>query len=250
VRTMRQLWQRIRSHWQPPSTALPVLSLHAVEPGCEIELVREFQHQHVARAELEAFVQDVFQRHHGAEVRHFLPQLLGLRNAHQLRAVLGFSPGGPMPMFLEQYFDQSIEEVVAARIAEPVRRERIMEVGNLAVASAGGARSLITALTAYLRGAGYDWVVFTAGRGLQNSFARMGIELQALGPALPERLQEGAAHWGRYYEQKPQVFLGSVVQGYTALQQTIQDGRSLPLLESVWNRAYAAGYGQRIGEAA
>jgi hypothetical protein len=67
---------------------------------------------------------------------------------------------------------------------------------------------------------------------------------------LPERLQEGAAHWGRYYEQKPQVFLGSVAQGYAALQQTLQDGRSLPLLESVWNRAYAAGYGQRIGEAA
>lgn len=247
---MRHWWQRIRSRWQQPTTALPAMALHAVEPGCEIELVCELEHQRVERAELEAFVRDVFQRHHGAEVRHFLPQLLGLRNEHQLRAVLGFSPGGPVPMFLEQYFDQPIEQVVEARIGQPVQRVRIMEVGNLAVASAGGARSLITALTAYLRGAGYDWVGFTAGRGLQNSFARMGIELHVLGPALPERLQEGAAHWGRYYEQKPQVFLGSVAQGYAALQQTLQDGRSLPLLESVWNRAYAAGYGQRIGEAA
>ncbi|MGA1562256.1 MAG: thermostable hemolysin [Gammaproteobacteria bacterium] len=244
---MRHWWQRIRSRWQQPEVALPALSLHAVDPGCEIELVREFEHE---RAELEAFVREIFQRHHGAEVRHFLPQLLGLRNDHALRAVLGFAPGGVAPMFLEQYFDQPIEHVVAACVGEPVVRTRIMEVGNLAVASAGGARSLITALTAYLRGAGYDWVVFTAGRGLQNSFARMGIELQVLGPALPERLQEGSAHWGRYYAQNPQVFLGSVAQGYGALQSTLQDGRSLPLLESVWNRAYAAGYGQRISEAA
>lgn len=215
--------------------------------GCGVELV---PFAHPERAELEGFVREVFVRHHQAEIYHFLPQLMGLRSEEGLRAVLGFAPGDFSPMFLEQYFDAPIEQVVAESVQRPVARTKIMEVGNLAVSSAGSARSLITALTAYLRGAGYDWVVFTAGRGLQNSFTRMGIELRTLGPALPERLVEGAAHWGRYYAQNPQVFLGSVEQGYAALQRRMQQGQGLPLLESVWNRAYAAGYSQRIAEAA
>jgi hypothetical protein len=248
---MRRWWHQIRSRWT--RLALPALVMHPLDleqgasASCQIELSAQMDGR---REEFEAFIRSVFIRHHAAEVRHFLPQLLGLRSDGQLRAVLGFAPGHGAAMFLEQYFDMPIEQVVAGVVQQPVQRGRIMEVGNLAVASAGGARSLITALTAYLRGAGYDWVVFTAGRGLQNSFARMGIELHVLGPALPECLNEGAAQWGRYYEQQPQVFLGSVVQGYTALQKTLQDGRGLPLLESVWNRAYAAGYGQRISEAA
>ena len=47
-------------------------------------------------------------------------------------------------------------------------------MGNLATVSSGGARWLIIALTAYLQGAGYDWVVFTAVRSLRNSFEKPG----------------------------------------------------------------------------
>ena len=219
----------------------------ADEHHCQVELVAAGA---AGRDELELFVRDIFMRQHGAEVRHFLPYLMGLRNEGTLCAVLGFGPAGAGEMFLEQYLEQPMEQVLAAALQRPVLRQGVMEVGNLAVSSAGGARSLITALTAYLRGAGHEWAVFTSGRGLQNSFSRMGIDLYALAPALPERLRDGAAHWGRYYDQHPLVCAAEVAQSHAALQQRMQRGPSAPLQDSVWRRAFAAGHGMRMGQAA
>jgi len=200
------------------------------------------------RLALESFVHSTFKRSYGADVRHYLPRLMSLTNhQNELIAAVGLHAAQDDPLFLEQYLDKPIEEVMGEKLNCNVQRRQIMEVGNLAIATAGGARGLILALTSYIKGAGFDWVVFTGVPSLINSFKRMGLELTPLVEARQERLVTDNDQWGRYYEVKPMVVAGNVKQGFEKLWQHLTLEHSLNVMQTLWNNAYTAGYQRRKG---
>jgi hypothetical protein len=191
--------------------------------------VEKFIHQHYAHA-------------YDADVRHFLPRLLVLHDDTELQAALGFRRARGNRLFLEQYLDVSIEVALSLHLGRYVPRHGLVEVGNLVTAHAGGARWLITALTAYLKGAGYDWAVFTAVPALRNAFTRLGVELVSLAPADPLRLApEERAHWGSYYATEPVVMAASVHQSHDALQGKLLQGDNGKRWLSLWREAFDAG---------
>lgn len=200
------------------------------------------------RQALEEFIHHTFKRAYGANVQHFLPRLMSLKN-HQdnLLAAVGFHAAKNDPLFLEQYLDNPVEGVLSEKLGCHVQRRNIMEIGNLAVASAGGARGLIIALTSYIKGAGFDWVVFTAVPSLVNSFKKMELEIIPLMEAKKERLINGRDQWGSYYNTKPIVVAGNVRQGYEKLEQLLTLEHKLKIMRTLWNHAYAAGYKRRKG---
>jgi hypothetical protein len=163
------------------------------------------------RADLEGFIARRFERAYGATLAHFLPHLLGLRDASgQWQAAVGYAGAADGPLFLEQYLDAPIERVLERRLGRPVARERVVEVGNLAAARAGIARVLIPSLAARLRSHGFEIAVFTATRELRNAFERLALGPLALAPADPARLRGGAAAWGSYYAHAPTVMGGRI----------------------------------------
>ncbi len=162
--------------------------------------------RHPERLALEAFVADCFRRAHGATPTQFCEQLMGWRGLHgEWQGAVGYTPLAGRRAFLEHYLDQPIEQVLAARLGRPLSRDSVVEAGNLAALDAGGTRLLISGLTRHLHARGYTWVVLTGTRALLNSFARLGIPMELLGPADPARLPDGGRSWGNYYETHPQV---------------------------------------------
>jgi hypothetical protein len=188
----------------------------------------------------EQFVHTCFKRYYQADVHYFMPMLLSLSDEQgYLQAVLGFRHANDTPLFLENYLDQPVEQLLASRIHAPVDRSRLLEVGNLAVSASGGGRWLITALTAYLSTKHCEWVLFTIGPLLQNVFSRLGLELIDLAEARKDRLPvEEQAAWGSYYDQKPRVMAGNIAQGYTALLALCEQQGDL---KNLWQQALAAG---------
>lgn len=195
------------------------------------------------RPEVEEFIRASFAAAYGARLHHFLPELVSVRDARRaLLAALGLRPAGTGALFLEQYLDTPIDRALSAALGREIVRTGLVEVGNLAIARAGGARWLIAALTAYLKGAGLDWAVFTAVPALRNAFARMGIELVPIAPADPARLAEGErAQWGRYYDTGPLVMAASVHRSFDALTAFLRGTGDRYRLIGLWKRAYAAG---------
>lgn len=195
------------------------------------------------RTQAERFIHRCFAEAYGADVRHFMPMLLSLRDAGgELQGVLGFRPAVAGRLFLEQYLDVGIEAALAARLRRVVARDSIMEVGNLATTLPGGARWLIAALTAYLKGAGFRWAVFTAVPALGNSFARLGIELATLSPADKTRLAPAEqALWGRYYDTGPIVVAANVQQSFDALCLYLGGAQEAARMRPLWDHALAAG---------
>ena len=197
-------------------------AVHRRQRGCPSQpvLVEQSSQRHRTRREIEQFVYDRFATFYGADVQHFLPVLMALRAGDgSIQAALGMRPAEHHRLFLETYLDRPIEQRLAIETGATVARASVMEVGNLAVSSAGGGRHLITVLTSYLHASGHQWVVFTIGPVLQNSFRRLGLPLIDLGPAEAEALdaRERAA-WGSYYTQDPRVMAGRVEDGYEALK--------------------------------
>jgi hypothetical protein len=170
-----------------------------------------------ARPTLEAFIAARFKLTYGARVTHFLPHLIGVRdNLAGWQAGAGYAAAARQTLFLERYLDRPVERAISAALGQPVARSGIVEVGNLATASSGMARTLIPELARHLHRLGYAWVTFTATRALRNSFRRLGLQPIKLAAADPARLEDGGASWGTYYAQDPVVVACEISQGLRA----------------------------------
>jgi hypothetical protein len=170
---------------------------------------------HPRRAHAEVFVQAIFRHAYGAQLQTFYPLLLSiLFPGGDYAAVAGVRPAGSERLFSEHYLDEPVERILG------VERDRIVEIGNLAPASAGQARWLICTLTAFLGGAGFTHVVFTAIPKLKNAFGRMGLPLTKHADASAECLPPGQARiWGSYYESRPAVYSGDIRIGAHAFRK-------------------------------
>ncbi|MBV4458011.1 thermostable hemolysin [Pseudomonas sp. COR58] len=171
------------------------------------------------RAIFETFIQHRFRKVHGADIRHFMPQLFGMHDgAGDLCAVAGVRRANLEPLFLERYLDEPIEPLISAAADRAVERTAIVEVGNLAASDTGSARMSIIAITYLLAMGGLEWVTFTGNVGLVNSFHRLGLKPVTLCAADPQRLGDDRHQWGSYYESKPWVHVGNIRAGFIHLR--------------------------------
>lgn len=163
------------------------------------------------RAEVEAFISGVFAKAYGANIQHFMPQLVALRDEHQqLVGAFGLRQAAFEPLFLEQYLDMPIEELLSSRLVNihptPVSRNQITEIGNLAVANPRHAAMLVNAIIQYSLSAGIAWCVCTVHHSLQNALVKAGREVIVLHSADKTHLsKEALQDWGSYYQNTPQV---------------------------------------------
>ena len=182
----------------------------------------------------EAFVRTIFAQAYGARLDTFYPLLLSMtRPDGSYAAIAGVRPAGEQALFSEHYLDQPVEKILATQ------RRGIVEVGNLAPASAGQARWLIGTLTAFLTGAGFSDVIFTAIPRLRNAFSRMGLPLIQLADARPDCLpNDRARDWGSYYEHDPAVYRGDLRLGFHAFTHLMAKH---PELRNILQQECAAG---------
>lgn len=159
------------------------------------------------RQELEDFVRVIFKRAHNAEISHFMPKLMSVRDADgNLLAVCGLRHADQDKLFLETYLDAPIETLLSEYNKTYIIREAILEVGNLAVAEPANIRSLLASISLYLHSTQSEWAVFTGIPALRNSLTKLNMSLQPLGEANINRIPEHErAAWGTYYNERPQV---------------------------------------------
>jgi len=111
-------------------------------------------------------IRATYVRAYGATIDSFMPKIMRVSNASgHYRAVMGFRLAGEERLFLENYLDDPIEDVISRYLGKPVNRSEIIEVGNLAEAEPGDARMALIGGTAYMWSLGCRWLVFTGVGG-------------------------------------------------------------------------------------
>ena len=178
-----------------------------------------YEHSFEQREEIEAFISQCFASAHSANIRYFMPRLFSLRSKQgDLIAAFGLRTASTSRLFLESYFDRPVEAILSARLNQSIKREEVIEVGNLSALYPGASRWLIVALTAKLHQEGYKWVTFTGTALLRNGFSRLGLRPVELGAATLDHLPfTERAHWGSYYDGAPTVMAGDIGYGYHSL---------------------------------
>lgn len=159
------------------------------------------------RKEVEQFIHDVFAHTYGANVQHFMPQLISLRGENnQLVAAFGMRKADAEPLFLERYLDTPIETVLSDRFNRAITRQQITEIGNLAVSNPRNAGVLIAHVIQHSLDNHVEWCVATAHHTLQNGLIKGGRDVYALQNADKLRLSPAEQDtWGSYYDHSPQV---------------------------------------------
>lgn len=159
------------------------------------------------RAEIEQFIADIFFQVCGAKVRFFLPTLMSLRDLDgRLIAACGIRNAGAERLYLENYMDKPVEQVLSERTGSTVLRSDIVEIGNYSVAEMGISRQLSAAIFDQLHATSKQWAVFTAVQLVRNALLKLNIVPEILCDADIKHLPLAEqSEWGSYYEQNPQV---------------------------------------------
>lgn len=176
------------------------------------------------RPELERFVYNSFRLNYGAQVKHFMPLLVSLRNTKgDLIAVCGFRNAGLEKLFLETYLDEPIDTVLSLISGKEVARDDVVEVGNFASFPPGMSRHMIPVLAAYIRAIGAKWMVFTAIPKISNAWEKLGVDLIRVSKADKERLDHDCREeWGSYYDLCPYVVAVNVPKCYILLHSNLK----------------------------
>jgi hypothetical protein len=159
------------------------------------------------RHEIEQFIHDVFAKTYNANVQNFMPHLVSLRDENgDLVAAFGLRKANESPLFLEQYLDAPVENVLSRRFNTTLDRTQITEIGNLAVSNPRNAGVLIAHVIQHSLDLGIEWAVATAHHSLQNGLVKAGRDVYAIQAADPAQLNPTElASWGSYYHNSPQV---------------------------------------------
>jgi Thermostable hemolysin len=170
----------------------------------------------------ERFIEKRFFDGFGSIIRDHYPTLLSLKNADgNVAAALGIRDASREQLFLEHYFDEPIEKVIAQAMGITPWRWEILEIGNMASSGRSASARLIVASSFYLRSYPYRYAVVTATRVLRQMLDSFGFAWRALGPARAERLPDLGRSWGSYYAQNPQILIGEIQQSSDRLPSFI-----------------------------
>ena len=169
------------------------------------------------RLAVESFVASQFFKNHQAEVSEFLPYLMSAETEKKITSAIGFRIATRQPLFLEQYLNQPVEARLSQLRQEPVSRQAIAEIGNLASSAPGSSQMLFVLVISVLHRAGIDWAIFTATRPVQRMIASLGINCLDICTAHEVQLKQSKDSWGDYYAHQPKVIAGHLETAYNRL---------------------------------
>jgi len=189
------------ARWLPTT---PALMLHPVHSD--------------KREQVEQYVFSQFRANLGATVRDFMPLLFTMSCLGEFTSAVGIRPARGNDLFLEQYLQASVETELAMLSGHQVKREEIVEVGNLVSTQGGSSQLIYLVMAMILHRAGFKWLVITATPQVQKSIRRLGFKLYALADADSSALDASSRNgWGTYYESRPGVVTGNLAEAMTVL---------------------------------
>ncbi len=168
--------------------------------------------------DIKSFIENIFYRSYRAKISVNFPKIMALTTKNnKLISAVGVRSAADNRLFIEQYLDKEIEEILSDLTKSKVVRSDIVEIGSLASGQRNAARCLYVALAAYLKNEKYKYAVMTSTEYLQKYFAKAGLKPQIIANADKARLINKEVDWGTYYETNPKVMMMDVANGYQVL---------------------------------
>lgn len=148
------------------------------------------------------FIKKVFKKNYDADVNYFQKKFLLLLKNGQIVSLIGYQSLSDSKVLIENYTKKPLEKTLNLL----VKREKIIEIGNLSSSENGLGQYIIYLLIEHLRLKDYEWVFLTAPEKVLNLMSRFKLNFKKIVEAKISDLDETQIYnWGSYYEQKPFV---------------------------------------------
>ncbi len=165
------------------------------------------------RLNIEEFIKTAFQKKYNAKISFFYPNFIVVYKNQTLVGVLGWQKGNNNKFFLECYLEHNIENVIKTKIGIDLKRDEIIEIGNLATIDSYASFCLFAHVFNNLNTLSSKFIVFTATRSLLSILIKMKITTYILSEAKSSCLnKEDITNWGSYYEHKPIVIASPLLK--------------------------------------
>lgn len=171
------------------------------------------------------FVCNQYKQHFNCDLRHFMPNHLVLQKGDAVMAVAGFRNASTGPLFLEQYLDEPVEDLLLEKMNQFRNRDEIVEVGGFAAVDRLSALQLMLHLSAQLNELEYKTLVCAANKPIQQCLKRSGFSWVVLGEARADRVSQQENDWGSYYRSKPALLAGNIPQSEQQLVKRVMRER-------------------------
>jgi hypothetical protein len=214
----------LTNHWLiedlflSPLQALQEARLQKRAPAAANDIaVKLFDATHAGYRAAQDLIATRYAQQFGVRLVPHYPHFLALQTlGGDILSAVGIRSAADAPLFLEQYLDQPVEDVLVQRGLGRHARGRIVELGSLASNSNRASLYLIAAMAAYMQQKGYAVATVTGTRRLRRIFSLFDFNLTTLCAARRERLNDPRQDWGSYYEDDPQVLAAPVQHCFDA----------------------------------
>jgi len=173
---------------------------------------------HFQRQAIEDYIARRYSSAFDARLDAFMPTFLALMEGDEIRSLCGFRVAVDEPLFLEQYLDETADTLLSNVFQSEIKRDKLIEFGQLASFSKGFSTLHFLLMTQYLVQSGYEWCIFTATDPLYAMMSRLGLDTIVLSEADPSRIPDATHIWGSYYQYQPRIIAGNLKQGLVHLQ--------------------------------
>jgi hypothetical protein len=191
-------------------------------PSSKISFISVFDGELEDSLEIKLFIQDIYQKYYRAKINVNYPNLMAILDKnHNILAAVGFRLADQQDLFLEQYLDGKIEDILSLNYQKNILRNQIVEIGSLASNGKGMSKFLFIALATYLRKIGYSYAAMTGTAKLRDSLNKLNLKVINLCEADKNKLTHKNEDWGSYYNSKPQVLAGNIDSGYKTLKTVL-----------------------------
>lgn len=150
-----------------------------------------------------------YRRHFNCELQSCYPQYFCLLRGGRLLGACGLRSASSA-LFLEQYLETPVEELLIQHFSEGISRASVAELGGFAVKHGTLALPFMSMVAPALQALGYTYAVATATLPVRRCVSRLGVPFVRLAAAERERLAEDGTEWGNYYSMRPAVIGGCI----------------------------------------
>lgn len=157
-----------------------------------------------------------YKQHFNCQLRETYPAYFCLMRRDRVIAACGIRSSSET-LFLQQYLDAPVTAMLSDRIGRSVMPEQLVELGGFSVSKRGLALPFMAALVPALGAQGFTHAVATATLPVRRCLKNLGIPTVNLGSAAVTNLVQPTSDWGRYYDMRPAVVAGSIVDAGLAL---------------------------------
>jgi len=131
---------------------------------------------------------------------------------------------GIQGLFSECYLDLPVERILSRRFGCVIRRNRVVEVSNLAATTPGQSLPFVRRVVEFAEKADAEWAIFTATRALRALLQRGGINMIELARAERSRVKN-PNDWGNYYDHDPRVMAVSHGMAFANMRLSSASGQ-------------------------